>query len=98
MVIDTSAAVEIALLMALLGLIFVFWQSHRVLTYPQGNETMCRIAEAIQQGAAAFLNHEYRLISLFVTIIALAIAYFLQWQTAAAFVLGQWWRQCNNSK
>ena len=49
---------------------------------------MRKIAAAIQEGAAAFLSREYRVIAIFVVIVATVIATFLQWQTALCFVIG----------
>lgn len=83
-----SGAIVFALIMALVGIVFVLWQLRRVLSYEQGNETMRSIASAIQEGAAAFLNREYRILSIFVAVVAVIIIIFLQWQTAASFVLG----------
>ena len=85
---QASVAVIFAMFMALIGIAFVLWQLQRVLAYEQGNDTMRTIAKAIQEGAAAFLNREYRIISIFVGVVAIIIYSFLQWQTSAAFVLG----------
>ncbi len=85
---QVSAAIVFAWVMALVGIAFVVWQLRRVLAYEQGNETMRSIAAAIQEGAAAFLNREYRILSIFVVVVAIIISSFLQWQTAASFVLG----------
>lgn len=85
---QVSGAIIFALFMALVGIAFVLWQLRRVLAYEQGNETMREIASAIQEGAAAFLNREYRILSIFVAVVAVIIIIFLQWQTAASFVLG----------
>jgi K(+)-stimulated pyrophosphate-energized sodium pump len=49
---------------------------------------MRKIAAAIQEGAAAFLSREYRVIAIFVVIVATVISLFLQWQTALCFVVG----------
>ncbi|OAI16389.1 sodium-translocating pyrophosphatase [Methylomonas lenta] len=76
------------MVMALIGIVFVLWQLQRVLAYEQGNDTMRSIAKAIQEGAAAFLNREYRILSIFVVAVAIIIASFLQIQTAASFLLG----------
>ena len=85
---QATAAVIFALMMALAGIAYVIWQLRRVLAYDQGNEAMRRIADAIQSGASAFLNREYRILTIFVAIVAAVIAALLQGQTAAAFVLG----------
>ncbi len=83
-----NAAVFMAMFMALVGIAYVVWQLKRVLAYEQGNDTMRSIAAAIQEGAGAFLSREYRIIAIFVAIVAVIITVFLQWQTAASFVLG----------
>ena len=83
-----SGAIIFAMMMALAGIVFVLWQLRRVLAYEPGNQTMQNIASAIQEGAAAFLNREYRILSIFVGVVAVIITIFLQWQTAVCFVLG----------
>lgn len=83
-----SMAVVFALIMALVGISYVIWQLRRVLAYEQGNDVMRRISSAIQEGAAAFLNREYRILAVFVAVVATVIVIFLQWQTALAFLLG----------
>ncbi|MCK9607196.1 MAG: sodium-translocating pyrophosphatase [Methylomonas sp.] len=85
---QASVAVILAMVMALIGIIFVCWQLKRVLAYNAGNDAMQAIADAIQEGAAAFLNREYRILSIFVVTVAIIIASFLQIQTAASFLLG----------
>lgn len=88
MMFTTSESVLIALLMGLVGSLFVIRELRRVLAYDQGNETMQAIAKAIQEGSAAFLSREYRVIAIFVAIVATVIASFLHWQTALCFVVG----------
>jgi K(+)-stimulated pyrophosphate-energized sodium pump len=83
-----NVSVVIALLLGLVGIGFVIWQIRNVLAEDMGNETMRRIAAAIQEGAAAFLNREYLYLSIFVVVVAAAIAIFLEWQTAVCFVIG----------
>jgi K(+)-stimulated pyrophosphate-energized sodium pump len=85
---QTSASVVVALLMGLVGVWFVLWQLRHVLSYDTGNKTMQTIAAAIQEGASAFLSREYRVIAIFVAIVAVIITTFLQWQTALCFVIG----------
>jgi K(+)-stimulated pyrophosphate-energized sodium pump len=74
--------------MGLVGVWYVLWQFKQVLSHDQGNDTMRAIASAIQEGASAFLNREYRVLGIFVVIVAIVIATFLHWQTAMAFVIG----------
>lgn len=88
MLLPTSASIVIALLMGIAGVGFVLWQLKRVLAYDQGSEIMREIGAAIQEGASAFLAREYRVIAIFVVIVATVIAVFLQWQTAFCFISG----------
>ncbi len=88
MLLSTSASIVIALLMGIAGVGFVLWQLKRVLAYDQGNELMREIGAAIQEGASAFLAREYRVIAIFVVIVATIITVFLRWQTAFCFVSG----------
>jgi K(+)-stimulated pyrophosphate-energized sodium pump len=83
-----NVSVVIALLLGLVGLGFVIWQIRNVMAEDTGNETMREIAAAIQEGAAAFLRREYTYLAVFVVIVAAAIAFFLEWQTAVCFVVG----------
>ncbi len=83
-----TASVVFALILGIVGVGFVIWQLQRLLKEDTGNDTMREIAAAIQEGAAAFLNREYSILAIFVTVIALIIAFFLSWQTAVCFVAG----------
>lgn len=79
---------------SLIGLGFAWYQRGFVLSQPEGNETMKRIAAAIQRGAQAFLTREYRAVSVFVVVVTVALLALsaltesMPWQTALAFVLG----------
>jgi len=78
------------------ALLFVAYLVQYVLSKPQGTETMVRISELVQTGAAAFLRREYMYVYTFVVIIAGAISLLgltnpdlgLTWKTAVAFVAG----------
>ncbi|MGR9100597.1 MAG: sodium-translocating pyrophosphatase, partial [Gammaproteobacteria bacterium] len=74
--------------MGIVGVGFVLWQFRCVMNHNQGNDVMRAIALAIQEGAAAFLNREYRVLAVFVIVVAVIIGAFLHIQTAASFVLG----------
>ena len=88
MMIPAAASVVIALLMGIAGCAFVVYELRRILAYDQGNEAMQAIAKAIQEGSSAFLSREYRVIAVFVAIVATVISVFLHWQTAFCFVVG----------
>ncbi len=80
--------VIIALLMGLIGVGFVIWHIKKVLSYEQGSHAMQTIALAIQEGASEFLRREYRILAIFVVIVAVIIAVFQHWQTSLCFVVG----------
>ena len=62
--------------------------AYAVLSHKTGNETMQRIAKAIQDGASAYLNRQYRVISL----VGIVVFAFLAWQlgllVAVGFLIG----------
>ncbi|HVH64536.1 MAG TPA: sodium-translocating pyrophosphatase [Candidatus Acidoferrum sp.] len=59
-----------------------------VLSADPGNETMQRIARAIQEGAAAYLNRQYRTIAAIGIVLALVITFAINWQTGLLYVVG----------
>ena len=68
------------------GILAIRW----ILTRPAGNEAMRAIATAIQQGAAAYLNRQYRTIGIVgvVLFFVLAAVPGLGWLTAFGFLVG----------
>ncbi|MDD5528150.1 MAG: sodium-translocating pyrophosphatase [Patescibacteria group bacterium] len=59
-----------------------------ILKLPVGNEVMREIAKAIQEGAKAFLNRQYKTVAMVAVVLFLLIGFFLSWMTAAAFLVG----------
>jgi K(+)-stimulated pyrophosphate-energized sodium pump len=59
-----------------------------IIKQPSGDEKMKSIATAIQDGAQAYLNRQYRTIGIVAVIVALLIGYFLNITTAVAFIIG----------
>lgn len=53
-----------------------------------GTAVMQEIAEAIQEGADAFIRHEYKVIALVAVIIALILLTVVSWYAAVCFILG----------
>ena len=74
----------------LLALLYGVYLIKRVLALPEGNERMKEIAAAIQVGAKAYLNRQYKTIAAVAIIIFLVIGLVpsLGWVTAIAFLVG----------
>ena len=60
----------------------------RILKYPAGNERMQEIAEAIHEGAMAFLKREYVVLAFFIVLVTVILAVTIGLPTAGAFVFG----------
>jgi len=84
---EMSVAV-IALLAALLAVAAGFVLYRRVLSAPARNPRANEIAEAIRQGANAFLRRQYRTVALVGAPIFVAIGWLLGWWSAAGFAIG----------
>jgi K(+)-stimulated pyrophosphate-energized sodium pump len=68
----------------LYGIYLIFW----VLRKPVGNERMQEIAKAIQEGAAAYLKRQYKVVALIAIILAAIIWWKLGYLTSLGFLLG----------
>jgi len=84
----TTFALYFAPFISILALIYGYWLAKRVLANDPGTPQMQKIALAIQQGAVAYLNRQFRSILPFVVLVALLIGYALGIGTALTFLLG----------
>ncbi len=75
----------VALGAGVIALLFAAWTARRVLAEDEGTETMKEIARAIQEGAAAFLRREYTFLAIFVAIVAVALAVFVDYDVLDRF-------------
>jgi K(+)-stimulated pyrophosphate-energized sodium pump len=82
-----------ALSAALLALIFAFFRSSQIKRKDAGTETMKLIAGHIRVGAMAFLKAEYKVLSVFVIVVAVLLAVSADpknssWMVAVSFIVG----------
>jgi len=81
-------ALYIPFLIAILALAYAGYNTFRVLSHDAGTEKMKNIAKAIQDGAMAYMNRQFKTVAVFAIIIAALMAYLLGWHVALAFVVG----------
>ena len=56
--------------------------------YHAGEGKMLEISRAIQEGAKAYLNRQYKAVAVVAIVIAAALWYFFNWITMVGFLLG----------
>ena len=78
--------------LGVLGMVYAFFLAGKVLSKPEGDEKMKKIAKAIQDGAKAFLHTEYKWLTVYVIVVAIALAALYREtvgiQISVSFVLG----------
>jgi len=79
---------QIALGIAVTGLLIAFLLYRRIVGIRIENQVVADITQEIQDGAMAFLKAEYRVLAVFILVVAGLLAYALGIQTAIAFVFG----------
>lgn len=89
-----STMIYMPIAMAVIGLIYMWIKRSWVLKQDAGDGKMKEISDHIYEGALAFLNAEYRLLTIFVIIVSIALAVVsvivptTHWLIVIAFIFG----------
>jgi K(+)-stimulated pyrophosphate-energized sodium pump len=77
-----------AIISGVVAILYGVYASRSVLSRSAGNERMQEIARAIQEGASAYLNRQYRAIAIVGVVIAVVLLIVLGWKEAIGFLIG----------
>lgn len=77
-------AIMAAVLAVAYGIILILW----IMKKPAGDQKMQEIAHAIQQGAKAYLNRQYKTVAMIAIVIFILLLIFLNLKTAIGFLVG----------
>ena len=83
-----NIATFFALGCGLLAIIYGLLMSKAILNKPAGSKKMQDIARAIQEGASAYLNRQYKTIAVVAIVVAVILGYFLGVSSAIGFIVG----------
>src|SRR3546814_9602379 len=76
-----------AIACGVLALLYGVWTSRSVLAESAGNARMQEIADAIQEGASAYLNRQYRMIGLVGIVVVIILGFTLGLKVAIGFII-----------
>ena len=62
------------------AMLFSFWKTKWINNQDEGNDRMKKIGKSIADGAMAFLKAEYRILSIFVLVVAILLALAARYQ------------------
>jgi len=83
-----STGLLIALVCALAGIAYGVISIFSVLSKPMGNDKMMEIANAVQEGAIAYLARQYTTIGMVGVVLFFAMGFALGWYSAIGFAIG----------
>ncbi len=75
-------------LLGITGLVVAHCIYRTVKRYPEGDDKVIKIGDAIHEGAMVFMRREYRMLGIFSTVLVTLLALFLGTGTAFAFIVG----------
>ena len=85
--------IYLVLLSGLFAMLFAFWKTSWINKQDQGTDRMEKIGKAIADGAMAFLRAEYRVLAIFVVVVAVLLAFLApegknSWLVSISFLIG----------
>ncbi|MEE2774838.1 MAG: sodium-translocating pyrophosphatase [Pseudomonadota bacterium] len=80
--------IAITLACGVCALVYGIWAGQRIISADAGSDKMKEIAEAIQEGATAYLNRQYSTITMVGVIVAIILFFSLGLYVAVGFILG----------
>ncbi len=83
-----AKAIYVGLIAGIMALLFAAVKTAKIMSKNKGSDTMAALSNHIYTGAMAFLKREYKILSVFVIIVALLIAIFLSIKTSICFLCG----------
>ena len=83
-----SSHIWFALVCSVIAIVYGALLASSILKKPAGNDRMKEIAAAIQAGAKAYLNRQYRTIAIIAVILFLILGFALNWTIALGFLVG----------
>ena len=78
----------LALIASVVALLFALFVSWRIVRIKVKDKKVLEISDAIHKGAMAFLKTEYKILFVFVIVVAILLTLFIDWQTGFSFVFG----------
>jgi K(+)-stimulated pyrophosphate-energized sodium pump len=85
---DATTWLWAAIAAGVLAVLYGVFSMSAILRLPAGSARMQEIAAAVQAGAKAYLNRQYRTILLVGVVLFLVIGFWLGWPTAGGFAVG----------
>lgn len=70
------------------AVVYGLWQTMRILALPKGTPNMVAIADAISEGASAYLSRQYRVVAIIAAVIAAILYFALGGLAALSFLVG----------
>src|SRR3989344_847842 len=80
--------IQLILASGVAALLYGGWAVKSVLSKSHGNARMQEIAAAIQEGARAYLNRQYKTIAIVGSVIFVLAWYFLGWEVSIGYLIG----------